>query len=362
MSLSPAEQKAQTSLLAVERGKTVVVARGPRGKRGVKGIVFWMGDKGYGPRIGFHNSLGNAVWAHPSHVDVVLDGVPLGQKPSEGWVAASLKSVARKAAWLATFPKKGEKVRHLESKTEGKVFWAQEERIGMKRGEDEPIWCQVWEVEVFRDGAYQAVPSHATGSLPPPPPSKIPAKPPIKVTPTQSGFFDLDLEDDDELDDAELTLKLLEAHQTGVVSDGAVVGHLLKDPDLLANIASHGMSESIKEKIGDSVIAFNQTPAKDARIKVTLLKEGEEEGEKLTFVLLDPEILPSEKGEAKLDGTKGPLDHYPPPFNQIAEVRRVECSIGDTSEFQFNAHDTNGVFILRLTEESAKAITALLLE
>lgn len=57
----------------VERGKVVRVVRGRKVKLGTIARVFWVGDRGFGPRVGMKvEGSEEAIWTAVSNVEVVL--------------------------------------------------------------------------------------------------------------------------------------------------------------------------------------------------------------------------------------------------------------------------------------------------
>jgi hypothetical protein len=55
----------------IERGKTVIVARGRKVKKGTIGEVFWLGEGNYGLRAGIKDADGTVYWTAASNLDVI---------------------------------------------------------------------------------------------------------------------------------------------------------------------------------------------------------------------------------------------------------------------------------------------------
>ena len=134
--MSPEEVAARDELLTVQKGKRVRVVKGRKVPRGVEGMVFWIGDGNYGPRIGITDDQGTAHWLSMSNVVVLLDGVAPQSDPAEGWVSYLKKARAEESAKLAHVPVKGAMVTIKESGVTGKVFWVKGERLGVRVGSD----------------------------------------------------------------------------------------------------------------------------------------------------------------------------------------------------------------------------------
>lgn len=69
-------ERGEREARAVARGKVVRVVRGRKVKLGTIGLVFWVGDRGFGPRVGMNvEGVEGAVWTAASNVEVVLPAV-----------------------------------------------------------------------------------------------------------------------------------------------------------------------------------------------------------------------------------------------------------------------------------------------
>ena len=152
-----AERLAEADLKKISKGIRVVVVRGRKVPKGTQGVVIWEGPGDWGPRVGIKDGQGPPHWLDTSYVEAVVPGVLPGETPEGGWRALREKIRAEENEWKSTFPKKDDWVRILESGIEGKVFWAQDERIGLNRrgaeSSEDAIWVNVWEVEILdKDG------------------------------------------------------------------------------------------------------------------------------------------------------------------------------------------------------------------
>jgi len=58
-------------IMRVEIGKRVQVYKGRKVAKGTEGIVFWMGDTGYGTRVGIKDASGTVHWTAETNVQVI---------------------------------------------------------------------------------------------------------------------------------------------------------------------------------------------------------------------------------------------------------------------------------------------------
>lgn len=66
-----ARYEAEVEATTIRRGKTVEVVKGRKVPVGTVGEVFWIGDKGWGERVGFNDAEGNTHWTAASNCRVV---------------------------------------------------------------------------------------------------------------------------------------------------------------------------------------------------------------------------------------------------------------------------------------------------
>lgn len=149
------EKHAKSKLLSVRKGSEVVVTKGRKVPKGTRGTIFWTGSGNYGARVGLKDAKGATHWTAESNVTVVLPGTDPGFVPAGGWTALGEKIHLAEGAWLKSLPRKGDKVRVLESGAELKVFWQKDERLGLKKNprsrKEDPVWVDAWEVAVLTD-------------------------------------------------------------------------------------------------------------------------------------------------------------------------------------------------------------------
>lgn len=128
------EDEAKAKLIPpVQKGTTVVVARGRKVPRGTVGVVMWEGDGEYGPRVGLAvEGEDKLVYTAHKNVDSIYPGLMPGQNPEGGW--AELYARVQREQLL---PQKGHRVEHRTSGLAGTVFWAQGPRIGFKTPDSE---------------------------------------------------------------------------------------------------------------------------------------------------------------------------------------------------------------------------------
>ncbi len=81
------EDEAKAKLIPpVQKGTTVVVARGRKVPRGTVGVVMWEGDGEYGPRVGLAvEGEDKLVYTAHKNVDSIYPGLMPGQNPEGGW-------------------------------------------------------------------------------------------------------------------------------------------------------------------------------------------------------------------------------------------------------------------------------------
>lgn len=65
-----AERTAAAAKGEIDKGVRVEVFKGRKVPVGTKGVVFWMGDTGYGPKLGIRDDEGNTHWTAQSNCRV----------------------------------------------------------------------------------------------------------------------------------------------------------------------------------------------------------------------------------------------------------------------------------------------------
>ena len=149
------EESAKERLLAVRKGAEAVVTKGRKVAKGTRGTIFWTGPGNYGARVGLKDADGVTHWTAESNITVVLPGTDPGFVPTGGWAALGDKVTLAEGEWLKSLPRKGAKVRVLESGDELTVFWQKDDRLGLKKNPrsrtEDPVWVNASEVAVLTD-------------------------------------------------------------------------------------------------------------------------------------------------------------------------------------------------------------------
>ncbi len=147
------EKRAELEVLRVHRGMDVVVVRGRKVPKGTQGQVIWVGNKGWGPRVGVRDDKGSVHWTAESNVRVILPELLPGKVPRGGWQNYLERITQARKVWAKTFPKKGDKIVQISSGGVGTVFWVSLEgnvgffHEGAPPG-TKPTWCTVRDVQV----------------------------------------------------------------------------------------------------------------------------------------------------------------------------------------------------------------------
>ena len=142
------EEEAKAKLIPpVQKGATVVVARGRMVPHGTVGVVRWEGDGEWGPRVGLSvEGEDKLVYTAFKNVDSVYPGLQPDQRPDGGWV--ELYDRVQREQLL---PQKGHRILHKDSGLEGDVFWVGGSRLGVKtastqKGPGVTVWADASEV------------------------------------------------------------------------------------------------------------------------------------------------------------------------------------------------------------------------
>jgi len=151
------EARFKALLTEVKKGAEAVVVKGRKVPKGTRGVITWAGPGNYGPRVGIKDAQGTVHYTSESNIEVLLPGMAPGEVPEGGWRALHTRLEEEKSVREASYPKKGDRVR-LSSGVLGYVFWAESERLGVKRvgapRDEEPTWCNAWDVAVVaNDGS-----------------------------------------------------------------------------------------------------------------------------------------------------------------------------------------------------------------
>lgn len=150
------EEEAKAKLIPpVQKGATVVVARGRKVPHGTVGVVRWEGDGEWGPRVGLSvEGEDKLVYTAFKNVDSVYPGLQPDQRPDGGWV--ELYDRVQREQLL---PQKGHRVLHKDSGLEGDVFWVGNDagdRLGFKTGgycaPAVTVWADASEVWLLSGG------------------------------------------------------------------------------------------------------------------------------------------------------------------------------------------------------------------
>jgi hypothetical protein len=182
------EDRAREELLTLCKGAEVVVVKGRKVPKGTRGIVSWMGDGNYGPRVGILTKDGDKpLYTAESNIVVVLPGADPDDVPVGGWVSLLSAFNEAESGWLKTLPQKGDKVQVIASGVVMKVGWAKRDRLGLalpgaKRGESF-TWAGTHEVLLITsecDVALAAAPKPVFTLAPKPAPPAPKAKKPRK--------------------------------------------------------------------------------------------------------------------------------------------------------------------------------------
>jgi hypothetical protein len=124
--------------LDVQKGHEVVVIRGRRVPLGTRGVVRWMGDSDFGPRLGIVVPGDNKLtYTYLKNVVIVYPGFDPSEKPVEGWEALYKRSFHGNSHR----PRRGHLVKCRESGKVGTVFWVRGDRLGFKMEGGEVVWC-----------------------------------------------------------------------------------------------------------------------------------------------------------------------------------------------------------------------------
>jgi hypothetical protein len=147
-----ADKAAYDAVMTLDFGVKVVVVGGRKIPRGTTGRVFWTGDKGYGPSVGFEDSKGGSHFTSVKNVEVVP---PPHVRPGE-WplYLNSITTIVRHDV------AKGDIVRIKgEPAKVGKVFYRSGDRLGFKDSGllAEVYWANLRQVEVAVEDRWEAV-------------------------------------------------------------------------------------------------------------------------------------------------------------------------------------------------------------
>lgn len=148
------ELEAKESLLLPAKGVKCKVVKGRKVPRGTIGEIFWIGDKGYGVKVGLKDAKGQSHFTSVSNIICTAFGLDFGQDPV-GMSWRDLKSkvyVAEQDAHNASkLPISGEVVREKKNPAnKGRIFWVKEKRIGFKKNRNaDPNWANMNEVEYY---------------------------------------------------------------------------------------------------------------------------------------------------------------------------------------------------------------------
>jgi len=128
--------------LDVQKGHEVVVVRGQKVPKGTRGIVRWMGDSDFGPRLGIVVPGDNKLtYTYLKNVEIVYPGFNPGEQPVEGWIRLSQRNNPSNRH----VPRKGHTVKHRETGVTGNVFWVDGDRLGFKA--PHTVWADASEVD-----------------------------------------------------------------------------------------------------------------------------------------------------------------------------------------------------------------------
>ena len=150
-----ADKAAYDAVMTLDFGVKVVVVRGRKIPRGTTGRVFWTGDNGYGPSVGFEDPKGDRQFTSLSNIEVVP---PPHVRPGE-W-PLYLNSLTQTVRFDVT---KGDFVRIKgEPAKVGKVFYRSGDRLGFKDfgllgDSNEVYWANLPQVEISVEGRWEAV-------------------------------------------------------------------------------------------------------------------------------------------------------------------------------------------------------------
>ena len=156
------ESQAEIELKTPRRGAEAIVVKGRKVPIGTRGTIVWEGDGQWGPRVCLLTPSGEKHYTATSNIEVIVPGLEPGETPDEGWVALRDRVRSTTQAWKKSFPKKGDHVELNESGVLAEVFWAKDERLGVKPHgaprNSEPIWVNAWEVTVKKPGGDVKIP------------------------------------------------------------------------------------------------------------------------------------------------------------------------------------------------------------
>ncbi len=151
-----AEESAKTRLQTPKLGSRVVVRKGRKVPVGREGVVFSLGPDHFrkGIRLGIREDSLHEFWISAENVEVLIPGLKPGQMPVCGW--SQLERELEKVN-PSRFVMKGDKIRHMASGQEGRVFFSKNGRLGynIPGPKSPPLWASEAEVAVFRSGLWE---------------------------------------------------------------------------------------------------------------------------------------------------------------------------------------------------------------
>ena len=156
------EREAKEEMLRPRVGSLTRVtnARSRKVAKGTEGVIFWVGDKGYGLTVGFKDAQGNVHWTAASNVSCTCYGLDFGQDPI-GMTWLELKEAVEYAERVAhetsVLPQKGMKVRLVADPSKvGKIFWVKGDRVGFKAdSKSDPVWSELKEIEYLNGNTWE---------------------------------------------------------------------------------------------------------------------------------------------------------------------------------------------------------------
>jgi len=138
---------AKERLIEPDKGLRCKVVKGRKVPLATEGVIFWVGDRGYGTSVGFKDSSGVTHWTAIGNIITTGFGLDFGEDPPNGWDELALQVLKAKedAKKLSHLPEIGHTVALVsDPKNAGMVFWAEGTRLGFKRSKNaEPTWAEL---------------------------------------------------------------------------------------------------------------------------------------------------------------------------------------------------------------------------